>query len=113
MGHHNSGGVHGGRWHVAPGYYPAWILDEAYPGPDWVVDAEEPIEWPQFEWLNGVAPGEWQCTAFNHNDQTLEPYSDIGKTRNQAAYDALYACGGKEWKAEGCYIPAGFCKQKE
>lgn len=64
------------------------------------------VVWPRYAYV--PAPqGYWQCTAF---DQYMRPYSDLGQTEDQAAYDALMMCGGPNYMQMGCYIPPGYCQ---
>ncbi len=57
-------------------------------------------------WINDIHYDLWQCTAF---DQTLEPFAAVGRTENEAAYNAIYACGGQ---FAGCYIPPNYCRHR-
>ena len=56
-----------------------------------------------------VDDGWWQCTAFN---AAMETFSRVGPDEDQAAYGALYACGGANYQQFGCYIPPGYCQQR-
>jgi hypothetical protein len=40
----------------------------------------------------------------------MMPFSDVAPDMQQAAYGALYACGGPDYAASGCYIPPGYCQ---
>jgi hypothetical protein len=50
----------------------------------------------------------YQCTAF---DEYMNAYSAAGPTEDQAAYNALYTCGGSSFEYSGCYIPEGYCSR--
>jgi len=43
----------------------------------------------------------------------MQAYTRIGPDENQAAYGALYACGGANFQQFGCYIPEGYCQPQE
>jgi hypothetical protein len=85
-----------------PGFHEGWNYDHGW----------HPIWWrpgfrfAPFVWIVGVEPGYFQCTAFNGN---MQAFSDVGITSNEAAYNALYDCGGTDPAAAGCYIPPGYC----
>ncbi len=94
-----------GHWYYPDGrlypIYPiGWIWDPIW-YPRWWVPS---ITFPAWYWIAEIPYGYWQCTAFN---EYLEPFAAIGATRNQAAYNATYACGGQSM---GCYIPHNYCQ---
>ena len=94
-----------GGWGPRPGWHSTWRYPKTY-HPHWWAPT---ITFPGFVWLN-VNPGVWQCTAFNQYDQYLAPYSYVASSQSQAAYGALYDCGGRNYQATGCYIPQGYCQ---
>jgi hypothetical protein len=87
-----------------PGWNEGWRWDYGYRRPSWCHDS---IDYPQFEWVYQIAPGYYQCTSFNNN---LYGFSAIGATIDEAAYNALYDCGGPYYLQSGCYIPNGYCQ---
>lgn len=40
----------------------------------------------------------------------MNAFSEIGYTRDEAAYNALYECGGDDWDYAGCYVPEQYCR---
>src|SRR5262249_19810280 len=104
------GGVHvghpGGSWHSGwrpyPGWHGGWRWNRGW-RPVWVVAG---LAFPAWYWIN-LPYGYYQCTAF---DQNMTPFPEIGTTEDQAAYNALYACGGEDYQTAGCYIPEGYCR---
>jgi hypothetical protein len=60
-----------------------------------------------WHWVIEIDPGYWQCSAFNEYGQE---YDDVGPTENEAAWNALYDCGGRDPEDAGCYIPEGYCQ---
>lgn len=114
-GHHHGEDHHRGEkgrevsrgWGSRPGWHSSWRYERDY-HPNWW---HPKFVFPGFVWLN-VYPGVWQCTAFNQYDQYLAPYTYVGQSQGQAAYGALYDCGGPNYQATGCYIPAGYCQRR-
>ena len=86
-----------------PGWAPGWRWNNAWRPAWWRFG----LVFPAFVWAATVPAGYWQCTAFNAG---MQPVTDYGPDQNQAAYGALYACGGANYQAAGCYIPAGYCQ---
>lgn len=112
-GHGGGHGRPGGGWgRIGHGHYPrpgwrtGWhVRHHHHRFPHWY---RTDIVWPLWVWVNYPIPaGYWQCTAF---DENLTAYSDIGPTADQAAWNALYDCGGDDPEANGCYIPEGYCR---
>jgi len=99
FGPHPGGGGFGPR----PGFAPGWRFNPGW-RPGWLRPG---IIFPGFFWIAEASPGYWQCTAYNAE---MQPFSDVGPDSNQAAYNALYSCGGPDYQAAGCYIPAGYCQ---
>ncbi len=97
------GKYHKGGWHPRPGWRPGWKWD-FHRYPYWW---RPTIVLPVWYWLASVPVGYWQCTAF---DEDLNAFSEIGATLDEAAYNALYECGGLYWEDFGCYIPQGYCR---
>jgi hypothetical protein len=107
----------GGVWRpgpLRPGFYPGWHAGWARPGwyAGWYWNRVVPGWWPVgilglplFALEVGVPFGYWQCTAF---DQNMNTYSAAAPSQQQAAYNAMYDCGGPNANAM-CYIPAGYC----
>lgn len=95
-------GPHPGPWRPYPGWHDGWRWNRGW-HPIWWVPG---IIWPPWYW-GDVPLGYWQCTAFNQN---LQPFSAFGPDMDQAAYGALYACGGPNFEQFGCYIPPGYCQ---
>ena len=62
---------------------------------------------PVFEFVEETEAGYFQCTAV---DEELEQFTASALTRNEAAFDALFDCGGDDYQAAGCYIPEGYCR---
>lgn len=109
-GHHGGDGHgHGPTrgWGPRPGWQSGWHYQRNY-HPHWYGPK---IVFPGFIWLN-INPGVWQCTAFNQYDQYLVPYSYVAVDQGQAAYGALYDCGGPNYQVSGCYIPPGYCQRR-
>lgn len=102
-GGHGWGGGHAG-WHGGgprPGWRNGWRWDFGRHPFWWRVG----IEFPLFIWAIDTPQFWWQCTAF---DEEM-PYSAAAPTRDEAAYNALYDCGGPNY-ANQCYIPPGYCQ---
>jgi hypothetical protein len=89
-------------WRPHPGWRAGWTWNRGWRPTWWRVG----IVFPAWIWINAPV-GYWQCTAFNPR---LQSFSAFGPDVNQAAYGALYACGGPNYQAMGCYIPAGYCQ---
>jgi hypothetical protein len=100
-GHNDHG--HFGGWNPRPGWHGGWRWDHGYRRPHWWYVG---IAIPVFAWAPGIAHGYWQCTAYNGD---LYSYTAMGTDVNQAAYNAMYDCGGPDADARGCYIPDGYC----
>ncbi len=64
---------------------------------------------PIFVFDDTVPAGYYQCVAF---DENLDAYTDVGPNPDEAAYGALYDCGGDNYQAAGCYIPDNYCQLK-
>jgi hypothetical protein len=92
----------GHRPYYPPIYYPAGHWNN-YWQPTWYYPG---IPLPLFSWNYNYPVGYWQCAAFNGNYMT---YYGVGSTVEQAAYAALYACGGMYYLSVGCYIPPNYC----
>jgi hypothetical protein len=90
------------RYEPRPGYYDGWRWEPYHRAPRWY-HVGIVLPWV---WIN-VPVGYWQCTAFN---EYMQPISAVGNDVNQAAYNALYECGGANYEAFGCYIPQGYCQ---
>ena len=90
-----------GRWAPRPGWHPNWRYDYGY-RPFWW---HPRVVFPIFVWAAPV--GYYQCTAFN---SALQGFTDYAPSANQAAYGALYQCGGPNYQSVGCYIPQGYCQ---
>ncbi|MGZ3745004.1 MAG: hypothetical protein ACXWRA_14570, partial [Pseudobdellovibrionaceae bacterium] len=84
------------------GYSQRYRWDRGYSHPRWWSSCHR---FPLFTWLIGITSGYWQCTAF---DYRLRPYSSIGYTMHEAAYNAMYKCGRRRAR-ELCYIPSNYC----
>ena len=97
-----------------PGPYPGPTGGWNHPGWSWDYH-RYPTWWrpsmsfPIWIWLARVPRGYWQCTAF---DESMQAYSAIGHHRDEAAYSALYACGGENFENNGCYVPNGYCRRR-
>lgn len=105
--HEHRGHDHDRGWGPRPGWHSSWHYDHGY-HPHWYGPH---VVFPGFLWLN-VNPGVWQCTAYNQYDRYLAPYSYVAESQDQAAYGALYDCGGPDYQASGCYIPPGYCQRR-
>jgi hypothetical protein len=103
-GHPGGGHPPGGPWHPYPGWHNGWGWDHNWHPGWWHVG----IIFPVWIWID-VPTGYWQCTAFN---SAMQPFSRTGPDQNQAAYGALYACGGANYQQFGCYIPQGYCQAR-
>ena len=90
-------------WRPHPGWAPGWAWNRAWRPAWWRVG----VAFPAFYWAASVPVGYYQCTAFN---AAMQPVTQFGPDINQAAYGALYACGGANYQAAGCYIPEGYCQ---
>jgi hypothetical protein len=98
------GGWHpGGPWRPYPGWHNGWAWDRGWHPGWWRVG----IIFPVWVWYADVPVGYWQCTAFN---SSMQAFSSIGPDVNQAAYGALYQCGGPNYQQMGCYVPQGYCQ---
>src|SRR5262249_17878658 len=107
-GNHGHGHGHGDHgWGPRPGWNSSWRYERSY-HPRWWGPK---IAFPSFVWLN-VNPGVWQCTAFNQYDQYIAPSTYVARTQSEAAYGALYDCGGPDYQASGCFIPDGYCRRR-
>lgn len=42
----------------------------------------------------------------------MNAYSEFGQSRDEAAYNSLYECGGEDFEANGCYIPETYCRYR-
>lgn len=116
-GHGGGGRGGGGGFHPPGGRGPGGHIGGANPrrgwhnGYQWDHGNRRPNWWqrghrfPIFVWIPGITAGYWQCTAFNSSNY---PYSALGLSIDQAAYNALYDCGGSRGQ-DLCYIPAGYC----
>lgn len=100
-GHH--GKYHKGGWHHRPGWHHGWKWN-FHRYPHWWYPT---IILPAWFWVADIPVGYWQCTAF---DEDLNAFSEIGATLDEAAYNALYECGGMDWDEEGCYVPEDYCR---
>jgi len=108
-GHGGGGVVHGGHgtrppghWQHYPGWHHGWHHDRGWHPGWWSAGYVFP------PWVWGDVPyGYWQCTAFNGS---LQAFTRFGPTEDEAAYGALYACGGSNFQQFGCYIPEGYCQ---
>ena len=103
-GPHPGPGPHPPGWHEYPGWHDGWHHDGNW-HPGWW---HEGYIFPVWVWID-VDDGWWQCTAFNG---AMETFSRVGPDEDQAAYGALYACGGANYQQFGCYIPPGYCQQR-
>jgi len=103
-GGHPGGGHAPGPWHPYPGWHNGWGWDRNWHPGWWHVG----LIFPAWIWID-VPIGYWQCTAFN---SAMQPFSQTGPDVNQAAYGALYACGGANYQQFGCYIPQGYCQAR-
>ena len=90
-------------WRPHPGWAPGWGWNRTWRPAWWRVG----IVFPAFYWAAAAPVGYYQCTAFN---AAMQPVTQFGPDINQAAYGALYACGGANYQAAGCYIPEGYCR---
>jgi hypothetical protein len=97
------GGQHYGHHNPAPGWSHTYVYNYHY-YPRWYYAG---FVFPVWYWAAEVPVGYWQCTAFN---QELTPFYATGMTEHQAAYNAMYACGGPSASAMGCYVPEGYCR---
>ena len=92
---------HPGPWRPYPGWHNGWTWNRGWV-PGWYRVGMAP------PWVWGDVPyGYWQCTAFN---SSLQAFTRFGPDMNQAAYGALYACGGPNYQQMNCYIPNGYCQ---
>lgn len=94
-------GWRGNDWHHR-GWSHGYVWNRSH-RPRWV---QSGYSWAPWYWYN-TPRGYWQCTAFDDNGT---PYSEAGRTEDQAAYNALYECGGGD--VYECYIPAGYCRYR-
>ncbi|GIL18617.1 MAG: hypothetical protein BroJett040_23680 [Oligoflexia bacterium] len=102
-----------GPWSGYPGWHgggprPGWRYDwywDPYLRPYWWYPG---IFFPMFVWYYQSPFYWWQCTAF---DYYRYGYSASAPTLNEAAYNALYDCGGFYYWNE-CYVPEGYCRLK-
>ncbi len=93
--------------YVAPMPYGwAWNPYAWQPG-WWAWHSTVIVPWAQIGWAPYIAPGLWQCVAFNAYGGWFTGVSPIA---NQAAYNALWSCGANTWQAAGCYVPPGYCQ---
>ncbi len=83
-----------------PGWHQGWQWNQAW-RPHWY---QWGMQFPAYNWSYGVPQGYWQCVAFNGY---MQAFYGIGYDINQAAYGALYYCGGAY---NGCYIPPNYCQ---
>lgn len=91
-------------WDHRPGWRHDWQWNKRS-RPHWL---EFGFTFPAFWWINEVRPGYWQCTAF---DSYHYAFSAVGRRQNEAAYNALYDCGGPfNYNNNECYIPNGYCR---
>jgi len=100
---HNHVGPHG-EYRPHPGWHAGWHYDTGW-HPHWTIG----FNFPAFGFIATVPAGYWQCTAFNSDGA---PVSDVGPTSDEAAYAALYSCGGPDYTASGCYIPPNYCRPR-
>jgi hypothetical protein len=70
--------------------------------PFWWYDG---VVFPAFGYAPEVPYNSWQCIAY---DEYQNPYVASAPNREEAAYSALYDCGGPQYQQE-CYIPQGYC----
>jgi hypothetical protein len=63
---------------------------------------------PLFFWETSVPASFWQCIAFDQQGEDATPYLGFAPTEDEAAFNALEACGGEQ----ECYIPAGYCQRQ-
>lgn len=85
-------------WRPHQGWHHNYVWKRSH-RPRWVYSG---YSWPAWYWIT-TPRGYWQCTAF---DQYMNDYSEVGSTEDQAAYNALAACGD----FGDCYIPSGYCQ---
>jgi hypothetical protein len=83
----------------APGYAPGF-----YGYPNWFNNG---VVLPGWAWAPSAAAGLWQCTAVN---SALQTFPQVGATIQLAANAALTSCGGLNYQAMGCFIPANYCQ---
>jgi len=104
----------GGGWHGSPGWH------NGGPRPGWNAGWHRDLGWrpgwwrigfplPVFFYAPEVPFGYWQCTAFDQNQQS---YSASAPGSDEAAYNALYDCGGPDYQGNGCFIPPGYCERR-
>ena len=105
-GHPGFGGWHGNPgWHGGgprPGWHDGWRWDYGF-HPFWWTAG---VWFPLFVWEVATPRLWWQCTAF---DQNHDAFTASAPDQQEAAYDAMYDCGGPEAQ-QTCYIPAGYCQ---
>ena len=81
----------GGTWRPHPQWRDGWRWNQPRP-PRWAIGA-------RFTWFWITVPATyWQCIAFN---SSLQAFPQIGPDVNQAAYGALYDCGGPNFENLG------------
>jgi hypothetical protein len=102
-----------GHTHAGPGgtyvHHPGWNANFHYNygnHPHWF---HAGIRFPGFVFVGTFPAGYYQCTAFNED---LQPVTDDGPSLDEAAYAALYSCGGPDYANSGCYIPEGYCQRR-
>ncbi|PIS11659.1 MAG: hypothetical protein COT73_02825 [Bdellovibrio sp. CG10_big_fil_rev_8_21_14_0_10_47_8] len=102
-GPHPGPGWHGGG--PRPGWHGGWRHDRGW-HPGWWYAG---ISLPYFVWAPESPYGYWQCMAFSEDRQV---FSASAPTLNEAAYNALFDCGGPNYQQYGCYIPDGYCRRR-
>ena len=94
--------------YVYPGWSPYWVWNPyAWQPAWWAWHWQVIIPWGQIGWMPNIPVGTWQCVAFNPYGAWFVGASPI---QNQAAYNALWECGGFTWQASSCYVPPGYCQ---
>ncbi len=99
------GGHYYGGYRSRPGWYGDWRWNRTW-RPGW---AYRGVRYPRYYRYPSIPYNYYQCTAF---DEYMNAFSAGGRTINEAAYNALYACGGSTFEYSGCYIPEGYCSRR-
>lgn len=107
-GHH---GGYGRGWHPGRGAYrhhpdwrPGYRWDRNHHPRWWYAG----IHFPLWFWDIGAPSRYYQCIAFDKGGDDATPYVGFAPALDEAAFNALYACGGPD----DCYIPPGYCKRR-
>jgi hypothetical protein len=78
-----------------------WISPKAYyPTQEEVAQMK-----PKTRVATNLPRGYWVCTAYSSNGNQ-DGYAGYGMSASDAMYAALYSCGGSNFPAAGCFIPA-------